>query len=183
MVITMTKISLRLCLGIALIILTQIILSQIGGIEFRARAQNPAAKPSKYATEYDWSISPAADLGQPGDKVINLPSCPAGVTGKEPEYWIYLGGPGAPEAAKVTGGTCAGDGRPGSLRFTTANAHAAGYSISSASSGLQEALIAARFTPTNPTGSPQSGTVIVAPGELKAFARVSVRASNITVDF
>ena len=181
----MTKISwtLRLCLGIALIILTQIILSQIGGVEFRARAQNPAVRPSKYATEYNWSISPAADLGQPGDKVINLPSCPPGVTGKEPEYWIYLSGSGTPEAAKVTGGTCAGDGHPGSLRFTTANAHAAGYSISSASSGLQEALIAARFTPTNPTGSPQSGTVIVPPGELKAFARVSVRASNITVDF
>jgi hypothetical protein len=88
MVITMTKISrtLRLCLGIALIILTQIILSQIGGVEFRARAQNPAAKPSKYATEYNWSISPTADLGQPGDKVINLPSCPPGVTGKEPDY-------------------------------------------------------------------------------------------------
>jgi len=180
----MTKLSrtLRLSLGIVLIILTQIILSQIGGVEFRARAQNPAAKPSKYATDYNWSISPAADLGQPGDKVINLPSCPPGVTGKEPEYWIYISGAGTPEAAKVTGGTCAGDGRPGSLRFTSTNAHAAGYSISSASGGLQEALIAARFTPTNPTGSPQSGTVVVPPGELKAFARVSVRASNITVD-
>jgi hypothetical protein len=48
---------------------------------------------------------------------------------------------------------------------------------------LQEALIAARFTPSNPPGSSQSGKVIVPPGELKAYARVSVRASNITVDF
>ena len=185
----MTKISrtLRLCLGIAsivlLIVFTEIILSQIGGVEFRARAQNPAARPSKYATEYNWSISPAADLGQPGDRVVNLPSCPPGVTGNEPEYWIFISGSGTSEPAKVNGGTCAGDGRPGSLRFTTANAHSAGYAISSASGGLQEALIAARFVPTNPTGSPQSGTVVVPPGELKAFARVSIRASNITVDF
>src|SRR5713101_5392448 len=125
----MTKISrtLRLCLGIAsivlLIVFTEIILSQIGGVEFRARAQNPAARPSKYATEYNWSISPAADLGQPGDKVVNLPSCPLGVTGNEPEYWIFISGSGTSEPAKVNGGTCAGDGRPGSLRFTTANAH------------------------------------------------------------
>ena len=58
-----------------------------------------------------------------------------------------------------------------------------GETLSSASGGLQEALIAARYTPTNPTGSPQSGTVVVPPRELKAFARVSIRSSNLTVDF
>lgn len=84
---------------------------------------------------------------------------------------------------KVAGGSCAGDGHPGTLQFTTTNAHRAGYTISSASGGLQEALIAARFVPTNPSGVSQSGTVMVPPGELKAFARVSIRASNITVDF
>jgi hypothetical protein len=89
----MTKISrtLRVCLGITsivlLIVLTHIILSQIGGVESHAGAQNPPAKPSKYATEYNWSMSPGGDLGQPGDKLVNLPSCPPGVTGKEPEYW------------------------------------------------------------------------------------------------
>lgn len=58
-----------------------------------------------------------------------------------------------------------------------------GEAISSASGGLQEALIAARFTPTNPNGASQSGKVIVPPGQYKAFARVSIRASNISVDF
>lgn len=83
----------------------------------------------------------------------------------------------------MTGGTCAGNNQPGTLRFTTVNAHATGYTIASASGGLQESIIAARFTPTNPTGTSQSGKVIVPPGELKIFARVSIRASNITVDF
>jgi hypothetical protein len=97
-VITMTKISrtLKLCLGITsivlLIVFTQIILSQIGGVESHAGAQNPPAKPSRYATEYNWSMSPGGDLGQPGDKLVNLPSCPPGVTGKEPEYWVLSAG-------------------------------------------------------------------------------------------
>src|SRR5438067_888650 len=87
------------------------------------------------------------------------------------------------EAVRVAGGTCAGDGRPGSLEFRTVNAHPTGSKVSSASDGLQEALIAARFTPTNPSGVSQSGKVIVPPGEYKLFARVSIRASNLTVDF
>jgi hypothetical protein len=78
---------------------------------------------------------------------------------------------------------CAGNGLSGTLQFTTLNPHPAGYTVGSASSGLQEALIGARFTPTNPTGASQSGKVIVPPGEVKAFARISIRASNITVDF
>jgi hypothetical protein len=83
----------------------------------------------------------------------------------------------------VTGGTCAGNNLPGTLQFTTVNSHAAGHTVGSDSGGLQEALVAARFAPSNPNGSSQSGKVIVPPGELKSFARVSVRASNITVDF
>lgn len=79
----------------------------------------------------------------------------------------------------VTGGTCAGNGQAGTLLFSTINVHPAGYTLASASGELQEALVAARFVPTNPSGSSQSGKVIVSPGELKAYARVSIRASNM----
>ncbi|HKW16219.1 MAG TPA: hypothetical protein VJO35_01800 [Terriglobales bacterium] len=137
----------------------------------------------KYATDFAWTQSPGNNLGTPGTNTVNLTQCPAGVTGSEPYYYVYISGTGTAEAALVTGGTCAGNGLPGTLQFTTANSHSAGYSIGSASGGLQEALIAARFTPSNPTGTSQSGKVIVPPGELKAFARISIRASDITVDF
>jgi hypothetical protein len=163
-----------------------------------AAAQGQAAKAPRYATEYNWSISPSEDLSQPGQRTVRLSSCPPDVTGHEPEYWVLISRPGiggsetggsqsnasgGSEPVKVTGGNCAGDGHPGTLQFTTARAHSAGYTVSSASSGLQEALIAARFAPTNPGGNSQSGTVIVPPGEYKAFSRVSIRASNMTVDF
>ena len=36
------------------------------GLQFMAAAQDQAARPVKYATEYDWSMSPAEELGQAG---------------------------------------------------------------------------------------------------------------------
>jgi hypothetical protein len=137
----------------------------------------------KYATDFGWSQSPGNNLSTAGAQLVNLTQCPTGVSGTEPQYYVYISGTGTAEAVLVTGGTCAGSGLAGTLQFTTANSHPPGYSVGSASGGLQEALIAARFVPSNPAGTSQSGKVIVPPGELKLFARVSVRASNITVDF
>jgi hypothetical protein len=137
----------------------------------------------KYATDFSWTQSPSADLSAAGSKTVTLVACPIGVLGTEPYYYVYVAGTGTPEAVAVTGGTCAGNGQPGTLQFTTLNAHPAGYTIGSASSGLQEALIAARITPGNPTGPQQAGKVVVPPGELALYARVSVRSSDITVDF
>jgi hypothetical protein len=137
----------------------------------------------KYAPDFNWTQSPAADLTAAGAKTVSLAQCPAGVTGSEPQYYVYIAATGTAEAALVTGGTCAGNGQGGTLQFTTTNAHSAGYTVGSASAGLQEALIATRFSPTNPAGTSQSGKVIVPPGEFKAFAKVAVRSSNVTVDF
>jgi hypothetical protein len=137
----------------------------------------------KYASDFNWTQSPSANLSTAGVQTVNLTSCPSGVTGTEPYYYVYISGTGTPEAVLVTGGTCAGTGLAGTLQFTTANSHPSGYAISSASNGLQEALIAARFVPSNPTAPSQSGKVIVPPGEFAAYARVSIRASNVTVDF
>jgi hypothetical protein len=142
-------------------------------------AQDSVNRPTRFATEYDWSMKPAEELAQPRSHTVNLAACPPGVKGNEPEYWILVSG----EPARVTGGSCAGDGHPGTLTFSAQRALAGGRVISSASGGLQEAIIAARYTPTNPAGTPQSGVVVVPPKELKLLARVSIRASNLTVDF
>jgi hypothetical protein len=157
-----------------------IIILSVMVLQLPVAAQNSIAHPAKYSTDYDWSMKPAEDIGQPGSKTVSLATCPPGVKGDEPEYWVLINGS---EPVKVTGGSCAGDGRPGTLKFVSQRAHPRGESLSSASGGLQEALIAARYTPTNPTGSPQAGTVVVPPRELKTFARVSIRSSNLTVDF
>lgn len=136
----------------------------------------------RYATDLNWRQSPSSVLNSPGRNSVSLSPCPLGVVAAEPWYYIYISGTGTPEAVLVTGGSCKGDGRPGTLEFRTVNPHSAGYVVSSASSGVQEASIAARFTPTNPTGIAQSGKVVVPPGEYDVFATISIRASNQTID-
>lgn len=131
----------------------------------------------------NWRQSPASVLSSPGKNSVSLSSCPPGVSAAEPWYYVYISGTGTPEAVRVTGGTCKGDSHPGTLEFTTTSSHPAGYTIQSASSGIQEASIAARFTPTNPTGVSQSGRVVIPPGEYDVFAPISIRAAGQTIDF
>jgi hypothetical protein len=148
----------------------------------RIAASGPGRAALIYANDFVWSAVPSDDLSAPGVHKVNV-ACAGGVRSSEPNYYVLISGKGTPEAVKVTGGSCTAEGRPGTLEFKTQYAHSAGYTVGSASSGLQEALVAARFSPTNPDGTSQSGHVIVPPGEFKAFATVSVRASNMTVDF
>lgn len=149
-------------------------------------SQEPSVIPGKtalkYASDFAWLAAPSDDLNAPGVHKVTIP-CAGGVRSSEPNYYVLLSGTGPAEAVKVTGGTCTAEGRSGTLEFKTQYSHPAGYKVGSASGGLQEALIAARFTPTNPNGTPQAGHVIVPPGEFKAYATVSIRASDMTVDF
>jgi hypothetical protein len=138
----------------------------------------------KYTADFDWSAKSSSDLSSPGVKTVELRACPFGVKANEAEYWIYISGEGSPEAVKVADGTCRGDGKPGTLQFTTVNSHPTGYVVGSASSGLQEASIAARVQPEIPQLKPEGGKVIVSPGaDLNLRARVSIRSSYQTVDF
>ena len=135
------------------------------------------------ATDLNWRQSPSSSLSSAGHNSVTLDSCPTGVIAAEPWYYVYISGTGTPEAVKVTGGTCKGDGHAGTLEFTTANSHPSGYQIGSASGGIQEASIAARYVPANSKTKPEAGRVVVPPGEYDVFAPISIRASNQTVDF
>src|SRR5271165_4256844 len=94
-----------------------------------------AANVVRSATDLNWRQSPSASLNSAGRNSITLDPCPPGVIAAEPWYYVYVSGTGTPEAVRVTGGTCKGDGHPGTLDFTTVNSHASGYVVSSASSG------------------------------------------------
>src|SRR5437879_5303734 len=67
----------------------------------------------KFATDFAWSQSPSADLSTSGSKTVSLTTCPIGVTGSEPQYYMYISGTGTAEAVLVTGGTCSGNNLPG----------------------------------------------------------------------
>ena len=148
-----------------------------------AEGRERGAKAIKYATDFQWVASPSDDLSAAGAKTIHLARCAPGVFGNEPEYWVYIAGAGQPEAVKVTGGSCKGDDQPGTLEFTTAAAHGAGYTLSSASSGLQEASIGARWRNNTPYRYVQGGKVIAPPGEFRIYAPLSIITRNQTIDF
>jgi hypothetical protein len=155
-----------------------------GSVSAQDHDELPRAYVVRYTSDFAWSTNPSDDLSAAGEKSVTLAECPAGVKGDEPEYWIYIAGKGVPEAVKIEGGTCKGDGHPGTLKFAVTHAHAAGYTIGSASDGLQEASIAAAFQPGNLSARAQSGRVMVTPGtELKIRARVSIRAAYQAIDF
>jgi len=148
----------------------------------RADSAPLATNMVRSAIETNWRQSPTSPLTM-GKNSVTLNPCPPGVVGTEPWYYVFISGTGTDEAVRVTGGNCKGDGRPGTLEFTTTSSHSSGYIVGSASSGVQEASIAARFTPTNPTGTSQSGRVVIPPGEYDVFAPISIRASGQTIDF
>ena len=168
--------------GVALVLIVYVSFHH-GAYATAADSEPLATNVVRSATDLYWRQSPASPLESRGKNTVTLSPCPPGVIATEPWYYVYISGAGNPEAVKVTGGTCKGDNRVGTLEFITVNSHPAGYVIGSASGGIQEASIAARFTPTNPTGVPQSGRVVVPPGEYNVFAPISIRAVDQTVDF
>jgi hypothetical protein len=133
---------------------------------------------------YNWSQSSSGTI-MPGQNVITLTPCPAGILAPmsgsvfqpNTELWLQGGG-GSAEAVLVTStNTCPLEGGPsGTVTFVAVNRHT-GYTIGSASSGIQEAINAANFTTNNNNSSnpsPQNGLVVIPPGEYTVNARITV---------
>jgi hypothetical protein len=156
-----------------------------GTINFASGQQFPAAvgvsgsNPSSgqsNSTAYQWNQPINGSGIVPGTNTISLDRCPPGVNASDPSLYVYISGIGIPEAVHVTGGTCKGDGQPGTLQFTAANPHASGYTLSSASSGIQEAIAAANL-------ATHSGNIVVPPGEYAIYAPITIRLKDTTIDF
>lgn len=106
------------------------------------QAKLPAGE--RYVTpEWNWQQRPPDDLTIPGSVTIHLSPCPLGVDTKSGseyyKYVVYISGKGISEAVPVTGGSCAPGTSGGTIMVTTAYPHAAGYTVGSASGGIQEA--------------------------------------------
>lgn len=124
---------------------------------------------------------------------MTLNSCPAGILAPpsggvfqpSTEFWL-TGGGGNPEAVLVTSTTCPlqGSASGGNISFVAAYVHI-GYTIGSASSGIQEAINAGNFITTNNlTGaySPQNGAVVIPPGEYAVNARITVLGNRQNIE-
>lgn len=100
-----------------------------------------------------WSQSPSGTLTGGTPATVTLNPCPQGIdpsfliansdtiTG---DYWVYISGTGTAEAVYVTATTCTSaswtGSNSGTITFTPANSHSAGWTVGTATSGIQEAI-------------------------------------------
>ena len=147
---------------------------------------------------YSWSVMPGIDSAtggsgldgfqvsrisasrlETGANTVALAPCPLGVNGNDLYHYLYISGRGTPESVLITGGTCKSGATSGTIQFTAQYPHPVGYSIGSASDGLQEAFIDAAVGLKS--NRQQSRNVIISPGTHVVNARVSIRASGLNV--
>jgi hypothetical protein len=127
---------------------------------------------------YNWTQKPQSAI-QVGPTTITFVPCPKGVNWNDSWHYLYISGTGAPEIVLITGGTCISRFSGGTIEFTAAYAHPAGYSIGTSSDGFQEAIIDADMPHTSNAISRQ---VMIDPGSHLLRARVSIRSSSMTVN-
>jgi len=129
---------------------------------------------------YSWTQTPPQGVGalQVGAGSVTLTPCPKGVNGTDVYHYLYVSGTGTPEVVLITGGSCTSRASTGTIEFTAIYAHPSGYSISSATDGVQEAVIDASV---NSFGGQVSRQVMIDPGQHLFRARLSIRSSGTTV--
>ncbi|MGB8987785.1 MAG: hypothetical protein WCC37_14400, partial [Candidatus Sulfotelmatobacter sp.] len=122
----------------------------------------------RYVTPSDnWSATPSGSLAAGLQATVTLAPCPVGVdTTSYQMYFMYVqGGGGTAEPVLAQGGTCTPGGASGTVVFTPKYAHSAGYTIGSASSGIQEALNDACGLPSGVnSGNPNAHVILPATG-------------------
>jgi hypothetical protein len=127
---------------------------------------------------YKWSEQPQQGI-QVGPNSVTIIPCPRGVNSTDLWHYLYVGGTGTPEVVLMTGGTCLSRASGGTIEFNAAYAHPPGYTIGTATDGIQEGLVDADMTTT---GGQVSRQVMIDPGSHLLRARVSIRSSSMTVN-
>jgi hypothetical protein len=131
---------------------------------------------------YSWAQTPSGAPNAPigltsGPNIVTLQPCPQGVNGTDVWHYLYVSGTGTPEIVLITGGSCVSGAASGTLEFTASHAHPRGYSIGTATDGVQEAVISG----SNSSDQTTSREVMIDPGTHLFRARLSIRASGMTV--
>lgn len=137
-----------------------------------------------HAQQYNWTRSPSGTLSAATPATVTLTPCPIGVDASSGYYSVYIAGTGTPEAVTVTSGSCTSGASSGTIGFTPANSHTAGYTVQSASGGIQEAINEAAGIAVS--GNPNSKVVIDPVGAnanaITIYAPVYVRTNKLTLD-
>ncbi len=96
------------------------------------------------AADYNFPTqTPGGTLSGTVVATITLTPCPLGVAGADANHYLRIaGGSGTAETVLITGGSCTSGASTGSVMFTPANNHGGAWTITSASGGIREAILA-----------------------------------------
>ena len=142
----------------------------------------------RYVTpSWNWSQSPSDSLGTAGSNTIHLSPCPLGIdtsANASYSYRVRIAGTGTAEAVPVTGGSCTPGASSGTIVVTTQYAHTAGYTVGSASSGIQEAWNDAWINDVGLNVSAQTGPYVklAANQQYNVYASVYLRGRGGVLD-
>jgi hypothetical protein len=118
-------------------------------------------------TALDWTQTISSSLTSGSQATVTLTPCPVGIdTTSGAGYQVLLSGGGTSEAVSVltTPGGCTSGAASGTIKFTPFYSYAAGYTIGSASSGIQETLNAGCGVDTTSYKNSQCNVTIPANG-------------------
>jgi hypothetical protein len=105
----------------------------------------------RMADQFYWKQSPTTPAAlSPGAVTVTLSPCPQGflntINGTNSNHWIYVDSatgdaqqPGEP--VLITGENCTAGSASGTITFSVAYAHAAGYALESGTGGIKEAVV------------------------------------------
>jgi hypothetical protein len=105
----------------------------------------------RMADQFNWKQNPTTPAAlAPGSVTVRLSPCPQGflntLNASNQNHWIYVDSaptdvqqPGEP--VLITAESCAAGAASGTITFSTAYAHAAGYGVESGTGGIKEALV------------------------------------------
>lgn len=112
-----------------------------GGSSNSANWLTLANPPFLDARSYNFAAqSPGGSIAA-GSNTVAMRPCPSGVGGGDAAHYLYVAGTGIAEAVLITGGTCTSGSPSGTVIVTAANSHGPGFTIASATAGIQEAAM------------------------------------------
>ena len=118
-------------------------------------------------TAQNWTQTISSTLTGGSQATVTLTPCPVGIdTTSGSGYQVLLSGGGNSEAVNVarTSGDCASGASSGAIHFTPFFSYSSGYTISSASSGLQETINVACGTSATPWKNQQCSVILPSNG-------------------
>jgi len=107
-----------------------------------------------------------------GTNVLTFATVPPGINGTNANDALYVAGTGTPESCLITGGSGTAGQTNGQIIVSCAGSHSAGWTIRSATAGIQEAIDAL------PGGG---GQVVVPAGTWTCYSTITIATSGISL--